>query len=84
MMRGERLQTVVDGSRFTLYRKGDAVFVEVGVKAVLTNLMTRKWIKRPRYTCDSLDDTAAHLADVIATLRAPANETRSATRRASI
>ena len=25
MMRGERLQTVVDGSRFTLYRKGDAV-----------------------------------------------------------
>ena len=62
----------------------DAVFVEVGVKAVLTNLMTRKWIKRPRYTCDSRDDTAAHLADVIATLRAPANETRSATRRASI
>ncbi len=52
-------------------RYPDAVFVEVGVKRVLTNLMRRKWIKRPRYACDSREDTRAHLREVIATLTSP-------------
>ncbi len=46
----------------------DAVFVEVGAKQVLCNLMRRKWHKNQRFATDSRDDTGKHLAEVIAEL----------------
>ncbi len=46
----------------------DAVFVEVGPKRVLHDLLSRKWIKRPRFHCDSKTDVAAHFAGVVASL----------------
>ncbi len=47
----------------------DAVFVEVGPMAVLTNLLDRKWHAVKKLKTDSSDDTATHLQGVIAELR---------------
>ncbi len=47
----------------------DAVFVEVGAKQVLCNLMGRKWHKNTRFATDSRDQTGAHLSGVITDLR---------------
>ena len=46
----------------------DAVLVEVGPRQVLFNLLDRKWVSRPRYCTDSREDSAAHLAGIIAAL----------------
>lgn len=50
-------------------RHPDAVFVEVGPRQVLHNLLDRKWHARPKFATDAREDAAAHLASVIATLR---------------
>jgi [acyl-carrier-protein] S-malonyltransferase len=58
----------------------DAVFVEVGPRQVLSNLLDRKWISRPKFATDCRDDAAAHFAGVVEALRAlrpaPAHATR--------
>jgi [acyl-carrier-protein] S-malonyltransferase len=46
----------------------EAVFVEVGPRAVLHNLMQRKWLRNPKFRTDSRDDTAAHLDEVVGAL----------------
>jgi malonyl CoA-acyl carrier protein transacylase len=43
----------------------DPVYVEVGPKAVLTNLIGRRWLDRPRFATDSPDGFPAHLAATI-------------------
>ncbi|MEQ8765392.1 MAG: ACP S-malonyltransferase [Planctomycetota bacterium] len=48
----------------------DAVFVEVGAKSVLTSLMDRKWCRVDKHACDSKDETAQHLRELIPRLRA--------------
>lgn len=50
-------------------RHPGAVFVEVGAKQVLHNLLDRKWHSRPRFATDARESPAAHLAEVIAALR---------------
>lgn len=50
-------------------RHPGAVFVEVGARQVLHNLLDRKWHSRPKYATDSRGEPAAHLASVIAALR---------------
>jgi [acyl-carrier-protein] S-malonyltransferase len=50
----------------------DAVFLEVGPMAVLTNLLDRKWHAVKKLKTDSSDDTAPHLLAVIDELRAGA------------
>ena len=44
------------------------MFIEVGAKQVLKNLMRKKWIRRPRYATDSRENTAEHLDGVLAKL----------------
>nr|WP_255216275.1 ACP S-malonyltransferase [Pseudenhygromyxa sp. WMMC2535] len=46
----------------------EAVFVEVGPKAVLSNLMHRKWLSNRKLHTDSSEDTAEHFAGVVAEL----------------
>jgi [acyl-carrier-protein] S-malonyltransferase len=46
----------------------DAVFVEVGPKAVLCNMLSRKWHRNTKFHCDSAEDTPAHLDSMLATL----------------
>lgn len=48
----------------------DAVLVEVGPRQVLTNLLDRKWVSRPKFATDHRDDAANHFASVIESLRA--------------
>ncbi|PCC75829.1 [acyl-carrier-protein] S-malonyltransferase [Nannocystis exedens] len=50
-------------------RHPGAVFIEVGPRQVLHNLLDRKWSTRPKYATDSRDDAASHLAGVLAALR---------------
>ena len=47
----------------------DVVFVEVGPMKVLTNLMNRKWVKRPKFHTDTRDDLGSHLQHVVNALR---------------
>ena len=47
----------------------EAVFVEVGPRQVLFNLLDRKWVSRPKYATDSRDDLAQQFAGVVAALR---------------
>jgi hypothetical protein len=47
----------------------DAVFVEVGPRQVLFNLLDRKWVARPKHATDSRDDLAQQFAGVVAALR---------------
>ncbi|MGB1014741.1 MAG: ACP S-malonyltransferase, partial [Nannocystaceae bacterium] len=47
----------------------DAVFVEVGAKQVLCNLMRRKWHKNPQFATDSREETGAHFEGVVRELR---------------
>lgn len=52
-------------------RHPDAVLVEVGAKAVLYNLLDRRWHRGVKKFCtDSREDTAAHFAGVVDALRA--------------
>lgn len=46
-----------------------AVFVEVGPRQVLVNLLDRKWVGRPKHATDSKEDTAQQFAAVVAALR---------------
>ncbi len=46
-----------------------AVFVEVGPKSVLCNLLNRKWCRNRKLSCDSAEDTAEHFASVVEALR---------------
>ncbi|MBL9103413.1 MAG: ACP S-malonyltransferase [Myxococcales bacterium] len=46
-----------------------AVFVEVGPRQVLINLLDRKWISQVKHATDSREDTARQFADVVAALR---------------
>ncbi len=64
--------------RPTLWRKSidtivgrypDATFVEVGPKAVLHNMLDKKWHKKPKLHTDSPDVTEEHLRKVIDSLR---------------
>lgn len=48
-----------------------ALFIEVGGKQVLANLLDRKWTKRPRFVTDSRDETAHHLDVVFSALGVP-------------
>lgn len=41
---------------FLSERIPDAAFVEVGPRAVLFNLLSRKWVRRPRFKTDAPDD----------------------------
>ncbi len=50
-------------------RFAGAVFVEVGARQVLHNLLDRKWVRSPKYATDSREEPAAHLDAVIAALR---------------
>lgn len=50
-------------------RHPGAVFVEVGGKQVLHNLLDRKWLRSARYATDSREEPEAHLAGVLAALR---------------
>ena len=59
---------------FLLDRLPGAVFVEVGPRAVLHNLMQRKWVRNPRFRTDSREDTTRHLAEVVAGLLLLHNE----------
>jgi [acyl-carrier-protein] S-malonyltransferase len=43
----------------------DPVYVEVGVKSVLTNLMGRRWLDRPRFAPDPEEGLEGHLARTI-------------------
>jgi [acyl-carrier-protein] S-malonyltransferase len=47
----------------------EVMFVEVGPRQVLFNLLDRKWISRPKYATDSREDTETHFAGVVAALR---------------
>lgn len=47
----------------------ESVFVELGPKSVLYNLLDRKWHKVPKYRCDSLEDTAEHLKELTVELQ---------------
>lgn len=47
----------------------DAVFVEVGPKKVLANLMNKKWIRMPKVHTDSPEDLRTHLRGVVAKIR---------------
>jgi [acyl-carrier-protein] S-malonyltransferase len=47
----------------------ESVFVEVGPKSVLYNLLDRKWHKVRKFRSDSLEDTAAHLKQLADDLR---------------
>jgi len=51
----------------------DAVFVEVGAKQVLCNLMRRKWHKNRQFATDSREDTRTHIQSVVSELRALIN-----------
>ena len=55
----------------------DPVYVEVGLKRVLTNLMGRRWLDRPRFATDSAEGFEGHLARTI-------REIKDATRRLAI
>ena len=48
----------------------DAVLVEVGPRQVLTNLLDRKWVSRPKFATDSREDASVHFARVVESLRA--------------
>src|SRR5690606_27416687 len=50
-------------------RHPGAVFVEVGPRQVLHNLLDRRWHARPRYATDNRDDAAGHRAAVLAAPR---------------
>jgi [acyl-carrier-protein] S-malonyltransferase len=54
---------------YVLQAHPDAVFVEVGPRAVLHNLLQRKWTQNARHTVDSADNRAAHFAQLTAELR---------------
>ncbi len=56
------IDTIVD-------RHPDATFVEVGPKAVLHNMLDKKWHRKPRLHTDSAEVTAEHLRSVIDNLR---------------
>ena len=65
MLWGESIDQVLD-------RWPDAFLLEVGPRAVLTNLLDKKWHPGVRKAAmDSKDDTAAHLAELFARLRSP-------------
>ena len=64
--------------RPTLWRKSidhlverhpDATFVEVGPKAVLHNMLDKKWRRNPKLHLDTAEVTEAHLEQVISQLR---------------
>lgn len=46
----------------------DVAFVEVGPRAVLFNLLSRKWIRAPRFKTDDKDNPSAAIATVVAEL----------------
>lgn len=48
----------------------DAVFVEVGPRKVLFNLLDKKWHRVPKFHTDSTEETQAHLDGVIRELKA--------------
>ncbi|TPV96409.1 MAG: ACP S-malonyltransferase [Myxococcales bacterium FL481] len=48
----------------------DAVFVEVGPLAVLHNLLSRRWCKRPKFFTDGAGDLSEHLAALATRLHA--------------
>jgi len=48
----------------------EAVFVEVGPLAVLTNLLDRKWHQNRKHSTDSAEETRAHLQQLVAELAA--------------
>ena len=52
-----------------LERDPDAVFVEVGPRSVLHNLLHRKWVRNRKFHTDSREETAAHLDGVLTQLR---------------
>jgi [acyl-carrier-protein] S-malonyltransferase len=55
-----------------LERWPDALLLEVGPRAVLTNLLDKKWQPGVRKAAmDSKDDTTTHLAELFARLRSP-------------
>jgi [acyl-carrier-protein] S-malonyltransferase len=47
----------------------DPVFVEVGPKRVLYDLLGRRWLARPRFATDSAEGFRGHLASVVQDLR---------------
>ena len=56
-----------------LERWPDAFLLEVGPRAVLTNMLDKKWHPGVRKAAvDSKDDTSGHLAELFARLRSPA------------
>ncbi len=56
---------------FLMARHPDAVLVEVGAKAVLHNLLDRKWHKGvQKFKTDSRENTLEHIQDVVTSLRA--------------
>ncbi len=59
---------------FLLETHPDAVFLEVGPRAVLHNLLQRKWTRNPKFKTDSRENTGEHLAGVVAGLRTSASE----------
>lgn len=42
----------------------DAAFIEVGPRSVLYNLLSRRWIKSPRYRTDTPDDPGAAIVSI--------------------
>lgn len=55
----------------------DCVFVEVGPRKVLHDLLQRKWSKRPRMHTDSLSGHHAHLDSVVARVSQPGGRARA-------
>ena len=47
----------------------EVVFMEVGPRSVLHNLLQRKWTRNPKFRTDSRENTGDHLADVFRGLR---------------
>jgi [acyl-carrier-protein] S-malonyltransferase len=47
----------------------DPVYVEVGPKSVLTNLIGHRWLRRPHYATDSSEGFPAHLSATVEELR---------------
>jgi [acyl-carrier-protein] S-malonyltransferase len=54
---------------FILDAHPDAVFLEVGPRAVLHNLLQRKWTRNAKFKTDSRENTGEHLANVVAGIR---------------
>lgn len=57
------IETIID-------RFADVTFVEIGPLAVLHNLLSRKWVQRPKFHTDGAESLSAHLDGVITRLMA--------------